>query len=507
MTRRHPPPLGTDDKDERQRVAVLAKLKLLDTPPEREFDLLVDLARRMLGTKIALVSLLDAQRQWFKALYGLAVRETAREYSFCAHAILSNGPLIVPDAQADPRFATNPLVTGAPFIRLYIGIPIRAPIEAGKRIPIGTLCVIDDKPREPQQDEVDALCGLASLAEALLDARATALNASRLAADKQQYAHQLDLRQRQFRQAERIANIGSWRLTLSDYRTEWSDQVFAIHELPIGENPSFGNALNFYPPQSRESVTAAIARTIATGQPFDLETDLITAKGNRRRLRIMGELELQEGKTVALIGALQDVTSQHQLEQSLRKIANTDELTQMANRARFNHVLEEKIALAKARDEKLAVLLIDLDGFKTVNDRCGHLAGDDLLRLMASRFQSAPYLKACFTARLGGDEFVVIVSSQDDCAALDAIVDALLADLRHTVEHEDNLVEVSGSIGISWLDDTVRDRSELLQRADKALYSAKQKQKGSAQVFDETSCLARRVQTFADCLSCRLGPD
>jgi len=121
--------------DESERLAALRALNLLDTPAEPRFDRLARIAQRHFGVDIALVSLIDTERQWFKSRQGLDVCETHRDVSFCGHAILKEEVLCIPDALEDPRFADNPLVTGAPHIRFYAGAPVHAP--NGQRI--GTL--------------------------------------------------------------------------------------------------------------------------------------------------------------------------------------------------------------------------------------------------------------------------------------------------------------------------------------------------------------------------------
>ncbi len=128
--------------DERRRLATLRGYGILDTPSEPEFDRIVCEASIYLGAPIALISLVDAERQWFKAKIGLDVDETPRSVSFCVHAIRGPNVLVVPDARLDPRFNTNPLVTGDPNLRFYAGAPLTA--EDGSRI--GTLCVIDPRP-------------------------------------------------------------------------------------------------------------------------------------------------------------------------------------------------------------------------------------------------------------------------------------------------------------------------------------------------------------------------
>ena len=159
FSRGAPPP-----PDERLRLAALHALNLLDTPNEERFDRITRTAQRLLDAPMALVSLVDADRQWFKSCLGLDSRETDRSVSFCAYAIHADDPFVVPETHADPRFADNPLVTGPPFIRGYLGIPIHAP--DGYRV--GTLCVLDDEPRQFSREDVDALVDLARWAEAEL---------------------------------------------------------------------------------------------------------------------------------------------------------------------------------------------------------------------------------------------------------------------------------------------------------------------------------------------------
>jgi PAS domain S-box-containing protein len=143
---------------EGERLNSLRSLGLLDTPAEARFDRFTAIARQHFGTKISLVSLVDAERQWFKSRQGLEVCETSRDVSFCGHAILGAEIFCVPDALADPRFADNPLVTGPPHIRFYAGAPLHGP----DRQRIGTLCIIDDRPRSLSADDRSMLLNLAA---------------------------------------------------------------------------------------------------------------------------------------------------------------------------------------------------------------------------------------------------------------------------------------------------------------------------------------------------------
>jgi GAF domain-containing protein len=135
-------PAPTPD-DDQERLAALHALLILDTPPEERFDKIVAFAAAEFDVPIALISLIDRERQWFKAKVGLSACETGRDISFCGHAIMKPDIMEVPDALEDARFADNPLVTGAPHIRFYAGAPLR--LDSG--LTLGTLCLIDTRPR------------------------------------------------------------------------------------------------------------------------------------------------------------------------------------------------------------------------------------------------------------------------------------------------------------------------------------------------------------------------
>ena len=148
-------------QDEESRLKALRSLNILDTPPEERFDRYTRMAKRMFGVPIALVSLVDENRQWFKSCFGLPVRETPRDISFCGHAILGKEVFVIPDALQDERFADNPLVTEEPHIRFYAGCPLSS-IDGSK---LGTLCIIDREPRQFTPEDIDTLSDLASMVE------------------------------------------------------------------------------------------------------------------------------------------------------------------------------------------------------------------------------------------------------------------------------------------------------------------------------------------------------
>ncbi len=145
--------------DEINRLRTLRSLNLLDRSPQERFDRITRLARKLFNVSVSSVSLIDADRQWFLSAFGLEVKETSRDISFCGHTILGDEIFTVNDARLDARFSDNPLVTGSPEIRFYAGCPISA-LDGSK---VGTLCIFDSKPRELSQEEHDLLQDLSDM--------------------------------------------------------------------------------------------------------------------------------------------------------------------------------------------------------------------------------------------------------------------------------------------------------------------------------------------------------
>ncbi len=175
---------------EEERLKALQDLEILDTAHERDFDDITLIASQLCNAPIALISLVDSERQWFKSNHGLDARETHRDYAFCAHAILENKPFIVPDAKKDERFKDNPLVTQLPQVEFYIGLPILSP---NSELPMGTLCVIDHKPRQLNQNQIDSLNALKNQVQKLLQLRLQIKSDQRFRADLETMNQRQDL--------------------------------------------------------------------------------------------------------------------------------------------------------------------------------------------------------------------------------------------------------------------------------------------------------------------------
>lgn len=477
---------------EAARLKALRTLDLLDTPPTPEFDAIVANARHLFGCKMAFVSLIDAERQWFKAHVGVDVTETAREHSFCERTIAGTDMLVTSDAATDERFASSPLVTGPPYIRFYAGIPlyVRDSGAGTTRLPVGTLCVADESPHDPEPENLEMLQKLACVLEALLEARRLSRQSLQMALERQDALDNIARTQRLLQHAERVAQVGSWRLEIASGRVHWSDQTYAIHALEPGTDRLVSTALNFYPAHDRLKIEAALERCAQHGEPWDLELDFTDAAGRPKRVRTFGEIEQRAGESVAIMGVIQDVTDRHRFERKLHKAARTDELTGIPTRRAFNEELDQALEEATAGGDPFAIAIIDLDRFKEVNDRLGHAAGDEVLQAMASKLQAVRYLGHHFVARLGGDEFILLVRGQHAGPDLSIGIKRLLCELRYAVAEEGSEILVSATIGACAYGAGRQDRAALLKCADEALYHAKAARRGTGVIAGQNDLIA-----------------
>lgn len=337
----------------RSRRDALARYDILDSAPETQFDDIVTLAARIIGTKAAAISLIDDTRQWFKARCGLDPRETPISVSFCAHAIEADDLFVIPDTHEDARFADNPLVTGPPHIRFYAGMRICA----ADGTPIAALCVIDPVPR-PR--------GLTPIEETTLRTLA--------------------------------------------------GQVEALLEL--------------------------------------------------RRLLLEREAQ---------------VIAQSQLSERLRYVAEHDDLTGLPRRDLFQRKLVQAMREAAQTGSRAAMLFVDVDHFKQVNDSLGHDAGDALLCGFAQRLRGL-LRRNDTAARLGGDEFGVILTGIDRDERIADVIQSLSQRLHEPIPHRGRLINCKASVGVAIYPDHAADAEGLMKCADLALAEAKLS-RGRAETF------------------------
>ncbi|USJ02809.1 diguanylate cyclase [Xanthomonas prunicola] len=302
--------VASSTTSEAQRLARLALLQVIDTDSEPFFDALAAAAQAIAGTPIALVSLVDEHRQWWKANIGLpGVSETPRELAFCAYAIQDDTVMEVPDAPADPRFCDNALVTDTPGIRYYAG----APIVLSDGLRMGTVCVIDQRPRQLEPAQLAALQQLAKVAAEGLEQRRVMLERADINAQLQQRLRESEAF---LERTGRVAGVGGWEVDVSTNALTWSDETCRMHDLPPGYQPTLAEAITFYPPEARAVITEAVETCVREGTPWDLELPLISSTGRRLWVHTTGAVEHVDGR-MRLVGAVQDVTDRHRAVDAL----------------------------------------------------------------------------------------------------------------------------------------------------------------------------------------------
>lgn len=345
------PPLPVNEP---ARLRALKRLQILDTPEEEVFSAIIRLTAAVVGAPMALISLVDARRQWFKARVGLDVCETSRTTAFCAHAIVRAELFEVEDARLDERFAANPLVRGEPGIRFYAGMPLVLP--GGEAI--GTLCVIDRVPRR-------------------LDA------------------------------TQRMA-------------------------------------------------MEVLAHNVVT------------------------ELELRQ----RIVELEAEVSRRLEAEARIMHLATRDPLTQLPNRAALMDRLHQGLKTAKRDHTQLAVMFLDLDRFKWINDTLGHDTGDKLLQTMASRLTQV-LRESDTVARLGGDEFAIILPALHTVEEAERIAQKILATVLNPLDLHGHNVQVGCSIGMAIYPAQGDCEETLLRHADLSMYQAKELGGNQYQLFSE----------------------
>lgn len=446
----------TAEQRELERLLALASFAILDTPPEPSIDDLTSLAADVCETSFALVSLVDADRQWFKSRHGLEMSETPREQSFCAHALAGTDLLVVPDTHTDPRFATNPLVTGDPHLRFYAG----APLSTADGHVLGTLCVLDTEPRELTEMQRTHLRILSAQVVSQLEIRK----------QSRQLAREVDARlaaHAALREQERML----------DGVLQHTDVLIYAKDLDgryVMTNPAFDRIT--------KSSGGLIGRT-----DYDLFRVEI-AGVNRRHDEIMlgsgerqvfsEELEHPDGAihtyrstkfplvdddgTVTGIGGVStDITELAAARAALERSASTDPLTGSLNRRAWDDKLAALLEDARSTGAPLVIAVLDLDHFKAYNDAHGHNAGDVLLQRFAASAIALVRTGDVF-ARWGGEEFIVALPNTTTQDA-----EKILHRVKSSVPGAQTC-----SIGYAtW--DGVSPVSETVSHADAALYRAK----------------------------------
>lgn len=323
------------------------------------------------------------------------------------------------------------------------------------------------------------------------------------------------------RQIENLSSIGAWALNLDTGDMVWSDQMFALYEMPVGRSPTLDEALAFLPENDRRQIRSLIEQTRSSGEPLSFDGDLVTYTGRKRHIRATGELEQWGDRPNRILGVIQDISDQHQIERQLWRSAHYDGLSGIPNRALFQQQLH-KLIVGIRPGESIALLLVDLDSFKQINDSLGHSAGDEVIRTVAQRLRALVPERRC--ARLGGDEFAILLplkrpdpaeddenlhSQREQFSAIskqhgqadadsdygggasslnkqkiDNLAALILNAIQQDVPFRNDNISIAGSVGIAVYPRDASSADSLLRCADIALYAAKRSGRAQASTFE-----------------------
>jgi len=283
-----------------------------------------------------------------------------------------------------------------------------------------------------------------------------------------------------FNQTFKAAKVGIWLCTLPDEKLTWTDGVFELFDLDPQSQILRQDIVSLYTPASREQLGAVRSAAIKDGDGFSLDAEIITAKGVTRWIRITAVVERVDGVATRLFGMKQDITLEKTMIDQIRRAAEIDPLTGLSSRAKFETVFEE--ACVSGETAPHGLLLIDLDGFKSVNDRLGHQAGDDCLATAGQRLLKA-VPAARLVARIGGDEFAVIhpcMSSE----ALQELGNRIVAALEFWWGRGSGKVKLTASVGAAFIGEGAVAK-DVFSVADQALYRVKAEGKGALRLAPE----------------------
>jgi two-component system, cell cycle sensor histidine kinase and response regulator CckA len=291
------------NSSEAERMQALRRMRVLDTAPEQDFDDLTALASQLCEAPISTITLVDEDRQWFKSVIGLDVRETSRRIAFCSKTVAQRAPLIVGDTLLDPEFADNPLVVGPPHIRFYAGVPL----VTASGFAIGTITVIDTRPRSLSETQLQLLHALARHAALTLEQRAQRLDLADVA--------------RRLSHAQRIAGIASWELDLLTNELHGSPELATILGRPESEPALTWESLHASVHEDDRTRVLASREAARRGDgTLELEYRIRRPDGTVRHLRELGGARGNDGGTTPVLAvAVRDVTEEHERDRLLRE--------------------------------------------------------------------------------------------------------------------------------------------------------------------------------------------
>ena len=521
--------------NEHERLSALKRLAIVDTPVEARFDRLTHLACRVFNCKFAFISFVDEHRQWFKSSANIAITETPIHEALCTHTIEQSQPLVIPNTLEDKRFRENPHVVGEPHFRFYAGVRLLFEGHA-----VGTLCVLDNEPMQLSQSQIEQLQGFGELVESELNKK----EYNDLSEQLEEYQFKLEQTQKitRVRSAilEKVVNAESLHTVLHDIvyaiEAEYKEQICsvlllengrlkkgaapslpdfyndAIDGVEIGEGvgscgntaatnePTIVEDISTHPYWSAWKGVAASAGVAACwSQPIQgANGEVIGTFAIYHREKAIPTTEervlIKQFAHIASIAIERDLANR-----VIWRQANFDSLTGLPNRNLMLDHLQLAMKTADRENEKVAVVFLDLDNFKDVNDALGHDVGDKLLVECAIRIKSC--LRADDTvSRLGGDEFVIILNGIRGLSSIENVVQKILSEIIKPYTLEFERIHTSASMGITLYPEDATDVKDLLKNADQAMYGAKAQGKNSYHYFthDMQKAAIRRISLLND---------
>ncbi len=291
-----------------------------------------------------------------------------------------------------------------------------------------------------------------------------------------------------------LGRIGGCEIEVSTRAMQWTEECYRIHGLRK-EPVTLDQALDLYIPDSRDSFEAALSRIAEGGLPEQLDLCFYRPSGQRVWVQVLIELDQRDGLPERYVVLFRDITREREADERLELLAHYDLLTGLPNRMLLREQGSEAIIEARERGAVLAMLFIDLDGFKSINDTFGHATGDMLLKAAAARLHQNLRTADLF-ARFNGDEFIVILRNLVEPDDAGHVARKLIASLAEPLYREDVSLKVGASVGIALLDEGRNDFDSLLRAADAAMHAAKEAGRNTYQYYsqDALARTQRRVE-------------
>jgi diguanylate cyclase (GGDEF)-like protein/PAS domain S-box-containing protein len=406
--RRGTPQWGRGPLSEISRRAALRSVKLLDTPSEERFDRLAGVAATSLSAPVALITLVDEDRQFCKSAVGLPqdwLRDSgsAGANSFCRHTVALGEPLAIEDARRHPLVKSHPATTRG--IVSYLGVPL---LVHGRHV-LGTLSVLGFEPRRWTAEDVRTLSDLASVVAQIIELRAAVVDAEQKAMAAETVQNALLEGEERFRTAFELAPIGMGLVTPQGRWREVNEALCNLFGYTRDEMVERALFELTHPVAASNDRIPLDPMSVHVGR-YQMDRRCIHRSGREFWVQLSASPVAGEGgEPIYYIVQMQDLTTRKSEEERLRTLSLEDELTGLYNRRAFLAMAGEQFKLARRQDRALVLLFADIDRMKWINDTFGHLEGDRAIRRVASVLKNT-FRESDLVARMGGDEFAILAA-------------------------------------------------------------------------------------------------